>query len=291
MELIIVTGLSGAGKSTTLRKLEDMGFFCVDNLPCEMLLGFTELCLRADPPVDHAAIVMDSRESVFKTDIDDALAAVGRTGVHYKIIYLDSRTGTLVMRYNETRRLHPIADDVEDGIGKERELLSDLRDRADWIIDTSDTKPLELASKIENIVKGDTHFEFMVSIESFGYKRGVPFEADMVFDMRFLPNPFYEPDLRNLSGKDEPVREYVRRSGVFDEFMDTVEHMLINLIPLYREQGKHRLLVAFGCTGGRHRSVAAAMDMAARLGDKFRVTLIHRDMAEEAEEILGRSKR
>ena len=291
MELLIVTGLSGAGKSQTLRKLEDLGFFCVDNLPCEMLAGFVKLCERTEPEVERAAVVIDSRESIFKTDLDDAIDGIERLGVRYRIIYLDCRNDTLIKRYNETRRVHPMADNVEDGINAERELLSGVRDRADWIIDTSNMKPLELSEALDGIASYDTAHDFMITIESFGYKRGVPFEADMVFDMRFTPNPFYEQQLRHLSGKDAPVRDFIRKDGSFDDFINAVEAMLDKLIPLYKQQGKHRLLVAFGCTGGRHRSVCAAEEISMRLKKRYHIATVHRDMRSEAEAIIERTGR
>ncbi len=288
MELLVVTGLSGAGKSQALRKLEDIGYFCVDNLPCEMLPGFAGLCLRAQ--VKRAAVVIDSRESVFKADMERSLNDLAALEVSAPILFLDCRDEVLVRRYNETRRRHPLSPDIDEGIRLEREMLGFLRERASCILDTSDMRPLALSAKIEALYAHSAADDFRLIFESFGYKRGVPFEADFVFDMRFLPNPYYEPELRCLSGRDEAVRDFVRRDGMFDSFIDSVADMLLRLIPHFREQGRQRLLVAFGCTGGRHRSVAAAEEISRRMAERgaYRARLIHRDARLEADEIDAR---
>lgn len=285
MELLIVTGLSGAGKSQTLRKLEDIGYFCVDNLPCEMLEGFARLCKKAQPEVKRAAVVIDSRESVFKTDMERSLGGLRTIKVHYSILFLECRDEVLIRRYNETRRRHPLATDIDEGIRLERELLGFLRDRANCIIDTSDLKPLELSTKIESLYAETSEDDFRLIFESFGYKRGVPFEADIVFDMRFLPNPYYEPLLRLLSGRDAEVRDYIRNDAMFDYFIGSVREMLERLIPHFKEQGRQRLLVAFGCTGGRHRSVCAAEELYSLMKDTHCTRLIHRDARLEADDI------
>lgn len=285
MELLIVTGLSGAGKSQALRKLEDIGYFCVDNLPCEMLQGFAGLCKKAQPEVKRAAVVIDSRESVFKADMERSLRELQAIKVHYSILFLECRDEVLVRRYNETRRRHPLAADIDEGIRLERELLSFMRDRANCIIDTSDMKPLELSAKIESLYAEASEDDFRLIFESFGYKRGVPFEADIVFDMRFLPNPYYEPELRPLSGRDAAVRDYIRRDAMFDYFIGSVREMLERLIPHFMEQGRQRLLVAFGCTGGRHRSVCAAEELYSMMKDTYCARLIHRDARLEADDI------
>lgn len=288
MELIIVTGLSGAGKSQALRKFEDIGFFCVDNLPCEMLQGFVQLCKRAQPEVRRAAVVIDSRESIFKADIERSLEKLRITHIRYSILFLECRDDVLIRRYNETRRRHPLAAEINEGIRLEREMLRFLRDRANCIIDTSNMKPLELSAKIESLYADAYGNEFRLIIESFGYKRGVPFEADIVFDMRFLPNPYYEPELRDLSGRDAPVRDYIRQDKMFDDFIGMVKEMLDKLIPRYQKQGRQRLLVAFGCTGGRHRSVCAAEEIYRLMKDTYGVRLIHRDARLEAADICER---
>lgn len=288
MKLLIVTGLSGAGKTQALRCLEDSGYFCVDNLPCEMLEGFLELCRKAAPPVERAAVVIDSREQVFRSNAEQVLNVLDRLPIQYHILFLECRDEVLERRYNETRRRHPLSKDVRDGIRAERDMLSGFRDRADTIIDTTSLKPLELAAKLGILFLDDETSTFRLIFESFGYKRGVPFEADMVFDMRFLPNPFYEPALRTLSGADEAVLEYMLQDPAFLSFLEQTETLLRLLIPGFRRQGKRRLLVAFGCTGGRHRSVCAAEQMAERMRPDFDVKLVHRDTTLEANDIRSR---
>ena len=288
MKLLIVTGLSGAGKTQALRCLEDSGYFCVDNLPCEMLEGFLELCRKAAPPVERDAVVIDSREQVFRSNAEQVLNILDRLPIQYHILFLECRDEVLERRYNETRRRHPLSKDVRDGIRAERDMLSGFRDRADTIIDTTSLKPLELAAKLGMLFSDDETNTFRLIFESFGYKRGVPFEADMVFDMRFLPNPFYEPALRTLSGADEAVLEYMLQDPAFLSFLEQTETLLRLLIPGFRRQGKRRLLVAFGCTGGRHRSVCAAEQMAKRMRPDFDVKLVHRDTTLEANDIRSR---
>lgn len=288
MKLLIVTGLSGAGKTQALRCLEDSGYFCVDNLPCEMLEGFLELCRKAAPPVERAAVVIDSREQVFRSNAEQVLSVLDKLPIQYHILFLECRDEVLERRYNETRRRHPLSKDVREGIRTERDILSGFRDRADTIIDTTSLKPLELAAKLGMLFSDDETNTFRLIFESFGYKRGVPFEADMVFDMRFLPNPFYEPALRTLSGADEAVLEYMLQDPAFLSFLEQTETMLRLLIPGFRRQGKRRLLVAFGCTGGRHRSVCAAGQMAERMRPDFDVKLVHRDTTLEANDIRSR---
>ena len=241
-------------QTQALRYFEDAGYFCVDNLPCEMLGGFIELCHKAAPPVERAAVVIDSREQVFRSDAEKVLRTLDRLPVQYRILFLECRDEVLERRYNETRRRHPLSRDVRDGIRAERDMLGVFRDRADTIIDTTNLKPLELAARLGTLFSDGSMDAFRLTFESFGYKRGVPFEADMVFDMRFLPNPFYEPALRPLSGADAAVRDYIFQDPAFTQFLDQTQSMLQMLIPGFCNQGKRRLLVAFGCTGGRHRS-------------------------------------
>lgn len=288
MKLLIVTGLSGAGKTQALRYFEDAGYFCVDNLPCEMLEGFIELCRKAAPPVERAAVVIDSREQVFRSDAEQVLRTLDKLPMQCSILFLECRDEVLERRYNETRRRHPLSRDVRDGIRAERDMLSAFRDRADTIIDTTNLKPLELASKLGALFADGSAAAFRLTFESFGYKRGVPFEADMVFDMRFLPNPFYEPALRPLSGADAPVLDYISQDPAFARFLDQTEEMLKLLIPSFCKQGKRSLLVAFGCTGGRHRSVCAAEQMARRMAAEYDVKLAHRDATVEAGDINAR---
>lgn len=289
MRVLVVTGMSGAGKSQALKRLEDMGYFCVDNLPCEMLGGFALLCKRANPPVERVAVVIDSRESIFGNDVVAALDKLAALEVSYQIIFLECRDEVLERRYNETRRPHPLGGDIRKAIQAERELLSTLRDRADHIIDTSQLRPLELRQALEQALsQKDTGFA--LEIVSFGYKRGVPFEADVVLDMRFSPNPFYEPELRALSGRDAAVQAFVLADENVTALLDQVEHTLERLIPRFIEQEKRRLMVAFGCTGGRHRSVCCAEALYHRMKDRYQVSLAHRDIATEAASIRERGE-
>ena len=289
MRVLVVTGMSGAGKSQALKRLEDMGYFCVDNLPCEMLGGFALLCKRANPPVEKGAVVIDSRESIFGNDVVAALDKLAALEVSYQIIFLECRDEVLERRYNETRRPHPLGGDIRKAIQAERELLSTLRDRADHIIDTSQLRPLELRQALEQALsQKDTGFA--LEIVSFGYKRGVPFEADVVLDMRFSPNPFYEPELRTLSGRDAAVQAFVLADENVTALLDQVEHTLERLIPRFIEQDKRRLMVAFGCTGGRHRSVCCAEALYQRMKDRYQVSLAHRDIATEAASIRERGE-
>ncbi len=289
MRVLVVTGMSGAGKSQALKRLEDMGYFCVDNLPCEMLGGFALLCKRANPPVEKVAVVIDSRESIFGNDVVAALDKLAALEVSYQIIFLECRDEVLERRYNEPRRPHPLGGDIRKAIQAERELLSTLRDRADHIIDTSQLRPLELRQALEQALsQKDTGFA--LEIVSFGYKRGVPFEADVVLDMRFSPNPFYEPELRTLSGRDAAVQAFVLADENVTALLDQVEHTLERLIPRFIEQDKRRLMVAFGCTGGRHRSVCCAEALYHRMKDRYQVSLAHRDIATEAASIRERGE-
>lgn len=288
MQLIILTGMSGAGKTQALKKFEDSGYFCVDNLPCEMCVGLVELCKRATPPVEKAAVVMDSRERIFRLNMKNTLGRLDEAGVDYRIVFLDCRDEILERRYNETRRRHPLSDDIAAGIRMEREMLAELRDRASVIIDTTNMRPLELGTALERELNmGSTGF--MLRVMSFGYKRGVPFEADIVLDMRFSSNPYYDKELRPLCGKDKAIRDYVMADKDVREFMDNVESMLYRLIPRFIEQDKRRLVVAFGCTGGRHRSVCVAEELYNRIKGRYNAVLTHRDLTIEGSDIKERT--
>jgi UPF0042 nucleotide-binding protein len=288
MQLIILTGMSGAGKTQALKKFEDSGYFCVDNLPCEMCVGLVELCKRATPPVEKAAVVMDSRERIFRLNMKNTLGRLDEAGVDYRIVFLDCRDEILERRYNETRRRHPLSDDIAAGIRMEREMLAELRDRASVIIDTTNMRPLELGTVLERELNmGSTGF--MIRLMSFGYKRGVPFEADIVLDMRFSSNPYYDKELRPLCGKDKAIRDYVMADKDVREFMDNIESMLYRLIPRFIEQDKRRLVVAFGCTGGRHRSVCVAEELYNRIKGRYNAVLTHRDLTIEGSDIKERT--
>lgn len=294
MHLLIVTGLSGAGKSTALRDLEDLGYYCVDNLPFDMVGGFIDRCSKADTAIDNAALGVDSRGFAFFGDggsrvpMERSFAVLDGMDVSYEILFLDCQDPVLAKRYNETRRRHPICEDIGEGIRIERELLGMLRDRANYIIDTTGMTLPEFSKVMVETIGEARSRPFSLVIQSFGYKRGVPLEADIVLDMRFSPNPFYKEELRSLSGLDEPVRDYVLSDPSVTRFLDSTAEALNEYIPLYIKNGKHRLMVAVGCTGGRHRSVCCAEALYDRMKDRYASTVHHRDLTHEAEDIRSR---
>ncbi len=291
LALVILTGLSGAGKTLALRRLEDTGFFCADNLPFRLLPEFVEQCKNASPGLYLAAVVIDSREAAFGTDWEFMLHILDKLDVNLRIIFLDCKNETLLRRYSETRRRHPLASggDILTGIMRERALLQTLRERANAVIDTSDSTPLELMAKLEDALALRLEADLTVNFMSFGYKRGLPIDADIVLDMRFLPNPFYDPVLRPLSGLDAPVREFLMGQEATAVFLETVETMLLQMLPGFGKQGKQHMIVAFGCTGGRHRSVFAASSMQERFEKtKYHTRCVHRDFENEAKHIQSR---
>ncbi|MEG1559482.1 MAG: RNase adapter RapZ [Clostridia bacterium] len=288
MYILVVTGLSGSGKSHALSRLEDRGFFCIDNLPSAMLRDFVKFCSRQKHPVEKAAIVIDSRESIFNSNSELEFYNFDVLDDKYDILFLECRNEEIERRYNETRRRHPINANIKIGVMLEREFLHTIKDRANFIIDTSDLKPLEFDRVLDETLAFSHLNPFSLIFQSFGYKRGVPYETDMVFDMRFLQNPFYEPSLRYLSGMDKSVVEYLEKDKTIATFLDELEHMLRMLIPRYKEQGKHRLMLSFGCTGGRHRSVYAANEMYKRMKNDFDASLMNRDLINEGVDIKTR---
>ncbi len=291
MYLLIVTGLSGAGKSLALRNLEEQGFFCVDNLPATLLSQFVELCGRATPAIAKVAVTIDSRESILSHDASVISNALDSLQHSFDVLFLDARDDVLQKRYNELRRRHPLgeAGDASTGVKRERVYLQPIRNRANYILDTSDIKPQEFSELIAKVLPEYESKAATLLICSFGYKRGVPVDADIVLDMRFMPNPFYVPALRPLSGLDESVRAYVLSQPFAKEFLDAVERMVVLTMPLYQQQDKHILRVCFGCTGGRHRSVAAAEELADRLSKHdMNIRVYHRDLQTEAGEIKER---
>jgi UPF0042 nucleotide-binding protein len=291
MYLLIVTGLSGAGKSLALRCLEEQGYFCVDNLPSSMLKEFVRLCKNADPAIQKAAVTIDSRESLLSRSSSSITDAFDTLDAPFEILFLDARDDVLKKRYNEVRRRHPLGEsgDANTGVKRERVFLQPLRNRANYILDTSDIKPKDFPGMIAKVLPEFESKTFTLLFCSFGYKRGVPVDADFVLDMRFLPNPFYVEELRPLSGMDAAVQEYVFSQKFVPEFLKGIENMFTEMIPLYIEQDKHILRVCFGCTGGRHRSVAAAEEMAKRFAGKgMNIRVYHRDLGSEAAEIKER---
>lgn len=279
MELIIVTGLSGAGKSNALNCLEDMGYYCIDNMPPALIGSFIDLAKTNKLNVDKAAICIDSRSGEGYRGFDQQLNKYHDTD--YKIMFLEASDETLIRRFNETRRNHPLnVSSVKDGIRKERAFLAKARSISNYVIDTSNMKTAKLKEVIKDIVmKGEEKQTFIINIQSFGYKHGMPLDADMVFDMRFIPTPYYVPSLKELTGNSMKVKNYVLRQQVTVEFMEKIVPLLEEIIPAYMQEGKYHLNIACGCTGGHHRSVASANELARIFREKgYRITLAHRDL-------------
>ena len=282
MRFVIVSGMSGAGKSTALNMLEDMGFFCVDNLPVALLPSFGQIAFDRKVEVNQVAVTVDIRNGDQLQGLTNQLAVLYELGIKYEILFLDADEKTLVKRYKETRRTHPLAreDRIETGIQRERTMVSFIREKADYIIDTTSLLTRELKQELEKIYVNEEHYSnFIVTILSFGFKYGIPADADLVFDVRFLPNPYYDPELRPLTGNDPAIQQYVTRSGDARIFLDKLEDMLGFLIPHYIDEGKYHLVVGIGCTGGKHRSVTIANGIYKRLKNlPYSVRIEHRDI-------------
>ncbi len=280
MRFVIVTGMSGAGKSSALKMLEDIGYFCVDNLPIQLVKKFARLILQGNQ--SKVALGLDIRSGQALKELDSVLIDMRRTGFSYEILFLDCTPEVLVKRYKETRRIHPLSgvDRVEKGIALEQERLEFLRKKADVIIDTSHLLTRELKGQLNKIYLEDQAFRnFFITILSFGFKHGIPVDADLVFDVRFLPNPFYIPELKHRTGNEEEVRSYVMKSEIAGQFVDKLEDMLLFLIPHYIEEGKNQLVVSIGCTGGKHRSVTLVNELGDRLAKtEYGLKIEHRDV-------------
>ena len=283
MRLVLVTGLSGAGKSHALRIMEDLQFFCVDNLPPLLIGTLVGLCKKQD--MDRVAIGADIRGGRFFGDIYKALNDIGGWGVEYEVLFLDASDEMLIKRYKESRRSHPLSaktGTLAEAIAEEREQLSPLRDEADFVIDTSQLLPGQLRERLNDLFTDSATAGFHVNFLSFGYKRGLPSEADMVFDVRFIPNPFYVDELRNKTGRDQGVRDYVMAFEGTAPFIEQVVNLLLYIIPQYMKEAKNELVVAVGCTGGQHRSVALAEAFHEKmLKAGVRSTVSHRDIDRE----------
>lgn len=280
---VLVTGLSGAWKSLALRFLEDLGYYCVDNLPAALLPTFAELVQGSKEPARRkVAVCLDARAGQGLAELPGYVQEVEEKGTRVEALFLDSSDTVLIHRYSETRRRHPCspAGSVEEGIQRERGLMQPMRSRADLIIDTSSTSVAELRERIASMFLGPKEMrELAITILSFGFKRGVPPEADLVFDVRFLPNPYYDPDLRSLTGADPDVRDFVLDNADGQEFLDRAQGLLKFLIPRYAAEPKAYLTIGVGCTGGQHRSVAIAHAFSAMLrGMSYPVRLRHREL-------------
>ncbi|MDY6285722.1 MAG: RNase adapter RapZ [Lachnospiraceae bacterium] len=288
MKLIFVSGMSGAGKSTALKMLEDMGFFCVDNMPVQLIDKMVQLTVSGNGETDsRIAFGVDIRNGSHLSDFGSVVDRLREEQIDCRTIFLDADDSTLIKRYKETRRTHPLAKNgrVETGIALERKRLAFIRAKADYIIDTSELLTRDLRNELKKIFVDDSDFRsLMVTILSFGFKYGIPADADIVFDVRFLPNPYYIPELKNYTGNDAPVHDYVMKHRVSQVFLDKVTDLLKFLIPNYIEEGRHQLVIAVGCTGGQHRSVTLANEIAARLkdNDSYGLRLEHRDIEKDA---------
>ena len=284
MQFIIVSGLSGAGKSKVATNLEDLGFYCVDNMPAEMIPQFAQLCLATKGRYEKVALVTDVRGSLSFDVLFQSLDALDKMGLRYSILFVEATTETLVKRFKETRRLHPLMRDgtpMMEALERERTLLTPIRNRANVILDTSRLSTGMLRGMLIDMVAGGMREHAMsVNVLSFGFKHGIPLEADLVFDVRFLPNPYYIPELRNKTGLEEAVRNFVFQYQATKDFVEKLEDLLNFTLPQYVEEGKTELVIAVGCTGGRHRSVAIAKELADFITKRgYTVVLSHRDMA------------
>ncbi|MGR3741536.1 RNase adapter RapZ [Companilactobacillus sp. DQM5] len=281
IKLIIVTGMSGAGKTVAMRSLEDMGYFCIDNMPPALFTKFWEL-VKESGNINKVALVVDLRSRGFYETIVSMISELRSTeNVNTKILFLDASDEELVARYKETRRAHPLVSDggrLLDGVKKERQMLEDIKTSSDLIIDTTDTNTRQLREKIIDYFKDDENSSlFRIEVMSFGFKYGVPIDADNVMDVRFLPNPFYIPELKPMSGLDKPVADYVFNNKETQSFYKQYIKLLKSIIPGYKREGKSSLTIAIGCTGGQHRSVAIAEKIAEDLKNDYKVEVSHRD--------------
>ena len=282
MRFIIVTGMSGAGRTQASHCMEDMGYYCIDNLPPVLIDKFADICRHSQGKLEKVALVMDLRGGYLFEQLTDELRNLKNSGYEYEILFLDSSEETLIKRYKETRRKHPLASEgsIIEGIRREREILSPIKSVSDYIIDTTNMTLGNLKKKMEELFGGGENFEnFNVEVESFGFKFGMALDADLVFDVRFLINPYYKENLKKKTGLDKEVYNYVFSDEATKEFCEKLKDLLDFLIPKYKEEGKNNLVVAIGCTGGKHRSVAVAEHLALYLKEKGENTTInHRDI-------------
>jgi UPF0042 nucleotide-binding protein len=286
-DLVVITGFSGAGKSTAMAAFEDEGYFCVDNLPSEMIRSLVELFMHAGSKVEHAAVVSDVRGGSYFEGLAEILDYLDQIRLRHRVLFLEADEPTLLTRYKETRRRHPLAPygSVAEGIERERELLAPLRTRADVVIDTGGLTAAMLRRKLaDELLPTRTPGRLAVTFESFGFKYGPSRDADLMFDVRFLPNPHYELGLRPLTGADASVVAFINADGELDRFYERLHPMLDYLLPQYLAEGKAHLVIAIGCTGGRHRSVAIAEHLADRYrdGNGYLVEVLHRDVTRPA---------
>ena len=287
LRFVVVTGLSGAGKTQAIRSLEDLGFFCVDNMPPTLIPKFAEVCFQTEGKIDKVALVIDIRGGKFFDDLFESLKYLKEQGYNYEILFLDASDEILIKRFKESRRKHPLAPDgrIINGISEERNKLREVMNRADNIINTSKLSTRELREEITKIysTEGQLETELMITVLSFGFKYGIPVDSDLVFDVRFLPNPYYIPELKPYSGNDKQVSNYVLGFPETGVFIEKLDDMIKYLIPNYTKEGKRQLIISIGCTGGRHRSVTIANEIYYRLKNHgSKVNIEHRDIKEDA---------
>lgn len=285
MKFVIVTGMSGGGKRTALKMLEDMGFYCVDNLPVALIGKFVELIVTPNSEVTKVALGIDVRAGQSFDELAGILNGIKEAGYAYDMLFMEASDAVLLKRYKESRRMHPLSPEgrVEEGIHKERAVLKPIREISDYVIDTSKLLTRELKEELDRIFIGNEAYNsLIVSILSFGFKFGIPADADLVFDVRFLPNPFYIDELKHQTGQDKAVQEYVKSFPETEQFMEKLTDMVRFLIPNYVKEGKYQLVIAIGCTGGKHRSVTLANELYARLKDQgeYGLTIGHRDIGQ-----------
>ena len=281
-EIFGIIGLSGAGKTRVINALEDIGFYCVDNIPPALLGGFADLCYSPAAHHGRSAIVMDSRSGKMFRELPHALEELRCRHIPYRILFLEASAEVLLRRYKETRRRHPLLDEcdgcLEDAIREERRLLKPIRDAADYIIDTTSLSPSQLRGRIVTIFEGETT-PMLISCQSFGFRNGLPQDADLVFDVRCLPNPYYSPELRPLTGLDAPVASYLAQEPLVSEMIDDIAAFIAKWLPHYRGQNRHYLTICIGCTGGQHRSVYVAEMLGRRFADQAGTIVRHRALS------------
>lgn len=287
MRFVILTGMSGAGKSTALKMMEDIGYFCVDNLPIPLLEKFSQMTEIENAGLDKVAVGVDIRSGQSLEELSSILLHMKEEGMNFEILFLDAEDSVLVRRYKETRRIHPLAggERVDKGIALERKRVEFLRRQADFIIDTSQLLTRELKGELEKIFVEDKDYRSLfITVLSFGFKYGIPVDSDLVFDVRFLPNPYYLAELRPKTGNDREIQEFVLKFPEAHEFLDKLQDMVEFLIPHYIAEGKNQLIISIGCTGGKHRSVTLANELFFRLKgqNEYGIKIEHRDMGKDA---------
>lgn len=293
MRFVVVTGMSGGGKSTALKMLEDIGFYCVDNLPASLIEKFVELITMPNGEITKVALGLDVRADQSFQETTKVLKTLKEKGYQFEILFMEASEQVLIKRYKETRRIHPLAVDgrVEDGVCKEQKVLKTIRKMADYVIDTSTLLTRELKAELDRIfVRNEEYNSLMITVMSFGFKHGIPADADLVFDVRFLPNPFYIDELKHKTGNDREVQDFVMGFSDAETFLEKLMDMVHFLVPNYVKEGKYRLVIAIGCTGGKHRSVTLANELYSRMKNQgeYGIKLYHRDMVQSSLQDLQR---